>query len=336
MKTMKDEKMKEVQKLTEELEKGIQKIFQSEQYKNYLEVVAKRPSYSIQNTLLIYFQCPKATYVAGYKKFLNDFGMQVQKGAKAIRIFAPILYKQKEDKKNKTEVTVLDMEIQQEQNDSETEDYMLLGFRVVKVFDISQTKPILVVDENGEEQISPKAKDFLEGLHFGTFSKLDVADTKTISNLRKSILEIIPIPIRQQNLNKELHGYFSYKTNHDLHIMLNSNMDIAHSILTLVHEWAHYILHNPYGKIWDIMQGMKKQDKELQAESIAYIVLKHFGIDTSAESFCYITLWSQDKTQDHLKRHLQIIQKTATDMILQIEAKNLILKNDSKKTYNMI
>lgn len=295
----------EVQKLSQELEMGLEQVFHTDEYVNFLNIMAKRPNYSVRNNILIYMQKPDATFLAGYQTLLNSFGHQVQKGEKGIRIFAPVIYKT-------------------QRNDSssilgEPEEDKKIRFRVIKIFDISQTKPVMIQNEDGSETISPKAKKLIQSLNYMSLTGTSTNKEDSAKILFDTIQEAIPIPIKYQQLPKTLAGYFSFKNRDNLHIVLNSSFDITSKLVTLVHEWTHYELHNPYDKKNNRIPKMSNKDQEIQAESVAYIVLKHFGFDSSNESLKYIAIWSKHKKTEDLRNSLEIIQKTSVNMIAAIK-----------------
>ena len=113
-----------------------------------------------------------------------------------------------------------------------------------------------------------------------------------VKTLFDAIFQVIPIPVKQTELSKNLGGYFSFKNKDDLHIVLNSTFNSAKLLQTMIHEWAHYELHNPYSVSNELTKNASKYDKEIQAESISYVVLKHFGFDCSSEALKYVAAWS--------------------------------------------
>lgn len=318
-KKTKEELKEEVKKLSEEFENGLENLFKSDEYIQFLNVMAKRPHYSLRNNLLIFLQKPNATFVAGYKKFLNDYGHQVQKDERGICILAPIVhkYKAKKKKDNNTDFELIDLNT--DDQDEQEKEQTYLSFRVVRVFDISQTKPVTVKDKNGKDIISPKAQKLLDSLSYLDIAEIYADDEESVNKLLTAITEAVPIPIRYKELQQGLGGYFTFKDKNDLHIVLNSRYSGANTVETLVHEWAHYALHNPYGENSEEAKKTKKGDKEIQAESIAYIVLKHFGIDASCEALKYVASWSASKTTEDLKESMTIIQKTAAALITAVE-----------------
>ncbi len=319
----KEDLQNEVKGIYEELEAGLDQLLNSEEYIRFLDTMAKRPKYSLANTILIYLQKPNATFIAGYRKFKDQYGHQVQKDQRGIKILAPIIYKRK-----KTKCIDID-DIDEDKSQKEKEDY-LAGFRVVNVFDISQTEPIMIRNEKNEETISPKAEKLIESLSYLRLAEIWAEDEEYVETLLAAAKEVIDIPVMEKELPINTGGYFSYKNKDDLHIVLNQNFGVASRMSTLVHEWTHYTLHNPYN---ENSADITNQDKEIQAESVAYIVMKHFGIDTSCDTLKYIVSWSKSKEKKDIKKSIQIIQKTAAVLIDDLEnrmsAKGYIITSQS-------
>lgn len=138
-----------------------------------------------------------------------------------------------------------------------------------------------------------------------------------------TVEDMIDIPVMEEELSPDLGGYFRFQNKDKLHIVINSNFSITSRFTTLLHEWTHYRLHNPYNKNGSETEGIpekiKNQDKEIQAESVAYIVAKHFGIDSSSDSLKYVASWSKGKDLKDLKKSMEIIQRTAATFIEAIE-----------------
>lgn len=270
VKKMKNEKVKE---LFNQLEEGVKKVYDSENYKNMLTVMSKFHNYSANNCILILLQCPTATFVAGYKSWQNNFKRQVKKGEKAIKILAP-----SKRKYTKTETD-------ENGNESEKEiEYM--AFYPTYVFDISQTE--------GEDL--PTVCHELKGDIDGFKSLFDGIKKATTANV--SIGEV----------DGQAKGYFSPNDNK---IVVKAGMEETQTIKTLIHEVAHSILHRKDGE----QEQATHNTKEVQAESVAYIVSNYLGIDTSEYSFGYVAGWSTGKDVKELKESLDVIQKTASKII---------------------
>ena len=302
----------EVKEASAELETCLQELMTSEKYLNFLNTMAERPKYSLNNTLLIYLQKPEATFLAGYGKFQEKYGHQVQQGEKGIKIFAPIIHKKKDN--------VL---LEDEEESKKKEENTIVGYRMVRIFDISQTKPIMEKTEEGNEIPCKKAQRLIDSLSYLKLIDLWAEDEEFQEELVAATKDAIDIPVLEEELSPELGGYFRFKDKDKLHIVINSNFSITSRFTTLLHEWTHYRLHNPYNKNGSETEGIpekiKNQDKEIQAESVAYIVAKHFGIDSSSDSIKYVASWSKGKDLKDLKKSMEIIQRTAATFIEAIE-----------------
>lgn len=305
----------EVNEAYAELENGLQELMTSEKYLDFLNTMAERPRYSFNNTVLVYLQKPDATFLAGYGKFRETYGHQVIQGEKGIKIFAPIIRKKKNN--------LIEGEIEKSKdNKEEKEEETIVGFRMVKIFDISQTKPIIEKTEEGNEIPCKKAQKLIDSLSYLKMVNLWAEDEEFQEELLAAAKDMIDIPVKEKELSPDLGGYFRFQDKDNLHIVLNNKFGITSRFTTLLHEWKHYHLHNPFKKETEwITEKFKKQDKEIQAESVAYIVAKHFGIDSSPESFKYVASWSKEKDIKDLKTSMEIIQKTAATFIELIETR---------------
>ena len=305
----------EVNEAYAELENGLQELMTSEKYLDFLNTMAERPRYSFNNTVLVYLQKPDATFLAGYGKFRETYGHQVIQGEKGIKIFAPIIRKKKNN--------LIEGEIEKSKdNKEEKEEETIVGFRMVKIFDISKTKPIMEKTEEGNEIPCKKAQKLIDSLSYLKMVNLWAEDEEFQEELLAAAKDMIDIPVKEKELSPDLGGYFRFQDKDNLHIVLNNKFGITSRFTTLLHEWTHYHLHNPFKKETEwITEKFKKQDKEIQAESVAYIVAKHFGIDSSPESFKYVASWSKEKDIKDLKTSMEIIQKTAATFIELIETR---------------
>lgn len=305
----------EVNEAYAELENGLQELMTSEKYLDFLNTMAERPRYSFNNTVLVYLQKPDATFLAGYGKFRETYGHQVIQGEKGIKIFAPIIRKKKNN--------LIEGEIEKSKdNKEEKEEETIVGFRMVKIFDISQTKPIMEKTEEGNEIPCKRAQKLIDSLSYLKMVNLWAEDEEFQEELLAAAKDMIDISVKEKELSPDLGGYFRFQDKDNLHIVLNNKFGITSRFTTLLHEWTHYHLHNPFKKETEwITEKLKKQDKEIQAESVAYIVAKHFGIDSSPESFKYVASWSKEKDIKDLKTSMEIIQKTAATFIELIETR---------------
>lgn len=282
-----------VREITEQLEKGIKDMFTSEKYMDYLNTMSKFHGYSLNNTLLIAAQNPKASLVAGFKSWEKNFDRHVKRGEKGIKILAPSPYTKKvlQEKVNPdTGEMILDKNGNPVKEEMEIK---LTSFRVVSVFDVSQT----------------------EGKELPSMAHDLQANIKDYPLYIQALEQVSDVPIAFEEINGSAHGYYSHATDS---ISIQSGMSESQTIKTMIHEIAHSILHN------DNVADAKEKDrqtKEVEAESVAYTVCKHFGIDSSDYSFGYIAGWSVGKELNELKSSLETIRKTSSGLITGIEDK---------------
>lgn len=285
-----------VKAITDKLEAGIAALFQSETYKAYLSTMAKFHNYSLNNTLLIAMQRPDATLVAGYQAWQKQHQRHVKKGEKGIQIIAPSPYKAKKEREVLDPVTGRPKLDAQGRPVREIVEVEYPAFRVATVFDVSQTEgkelPSLGVDE-------------LTG-------KVD-----SYGKLLSALTETCPVPIGFEQIESGAKGYY-HTTEH--RIALQEGMSEAQTVKTLIHEMAHQRLHS-HEKEKPREERLSARSKEVEAESVAYTVCQHFGIDTSDYSFGYIAGWSSGKETAELKESLGKIRDAASEMITEIEAK---------------
>ena len=300
----KSEKQK-VQEITEKLEQGIKELFESEKYKTYLNTMSKFHNYSFNNTMLIAMQKPDATLVAGFKAWQKNFDRHVKKGEKGIRILAPAPYKIKEEQEKLDPVTG---EIMLDKNGmpiTEEVEIKIPAFRVVPVFDVSQTDGKELPDI-GVNELSGSVEDY--------------------EDFMQVLTEVSPVPITYEDIEGEAKGYF-HTTDH--RIAIQEGMSQSQTVKTAIHEVAHAKLHDwERNQDIDAVLDKDRNTKEVEAESVAYTVCQHFGIDTSDYSFGYIAGWSSDRDMKELKSSLDTIRKTASELITGIEDRLAELQKD--------
>ena len=286
-----------VQEITDKLEEGLKELFESEKYKTYLSTMSKFHNYSFNNTLLIAMQKPEATLVAGYKAWQKNFERHVNKGEKAIRILAPAPYKIKEERDKLDPVTGEMMFDENGMPQKEQVEVTIPAFRAVSVFDVSQTDGKPIPELEAQELLSTVEgyEDFVQAL-----------------------MNVAPVPIGFEDIPGDSKGYFHTE---EKRIAVQENMSESQTLKTMVHEVAHSMLHNKEINRDDLMEAPAKDrnTKEVEAESVAYTVCQHFGIDTSDYSFGYIAGWSSGKDMKELKSSLDTIRKTASELITGIE-----------------
>ncbi len=297
------EKMKEI---TDRLEEGIRDIFESGKYQQYLQTMSNFHRYSLNNTILISLQKPDATLVASFNKWRDQFGRNVKKGERGIRIIAPAPYKMTQSMEKIDPRTKQPAKDAQGNTIYEEKEVNMQGFKVVSVFDVSQT----------EGDPLPELASPLEG---------SVNQYKLLlAALRKSS----PIPIDFADLNPSTDGVFNMEKNQ---IKIRSGMSEVQTVSAIVHEIAHAKLHsrqntpdhnNPNSPLPD------NHTREVEAESVSFAVCSALGIETSDNSFGYIAAWSRDKELPELRTSLERINKTASELIEDITANLETLAKD--------
>ena len=290
-----------VQELTDKLEQGLQELFNSDSYRNYLATMSKFHNYSFNNTLLIAMQKPDATLVAGYKAWQKNFERHVNKGEKAIRILAPAPYKIKEER-DKIDPVTQELLLDKDGNPQKEEvEITIPAFRAVSVFDVSQT--------DGKPIPELAAKELL-------------SDVEGYQDMIRAVEAISPVPIELEEIAGDSKGYYDREAKR---IAVQENMSESQTLKTMIHEVAHSKLHS---KEVEQDEQMKKDrnTKEVEAESIAYTVCQHFGVDSSDYSFGYIAGWSSGRDTKELRASMDTIRKTASELITGIEEQLYLLE----------
>ena len=285
------EKVKEI---TARLEQGVQAIFDSDRYKEFLTAMSKFHDYSLNNTILIAMQ--GGNLVKGYTQWKNEFGRQVKAKEKGIKIFAPAPYKVKKlvDKIDpETRKPMLDRE---GKPIKEEKEITVPAFKVVTVFDISQT----------------------EGKEFPDLSvKPLLADVEQYEDFFAALEKASPVPIAFEQIGGGANGYFSLT---DKRIAIKEGVSELQAVKTAIHEIAHAKLHDvDLNAPPEEQNRVDRHTREVEAESVAYTVCQHFGLDTSDYSFGYVAGWSSGKEMTELKASLETIQATAKELITEIE-----------------
>ena len=285
------ERMKEI---TDRLETGIQELFESERYKAYLTTMSKFHSYSFNNTLLIAMQ--GGQLVAGYNKWRDDFHRNVKKGEKAIKILAPAPFKAKK------EVQKLDAQGRPVMGKdgkpvTEVQEIQVPAFKIVSVFDVSQTEgePLPSI---GVEELTGSVE------RYGEFFK--------------ALEQTSPVPIGFEDIPGGSHGYYHLT---EKRIAIQEGMSELQTLKTAIHEIAHSKLHaiDPEAPAIEQADRPDSRTREVQAESVAYAVCQHYGLDTSDYSFGYVAGWSSGKDLKELKASLETIRKAANELITDID-----------------
>lgn len=293
----------QIKEITAGIEKGIQELFESDRYRNYLTTMSRFHRYSVNNVMLIHAQRPDATLVAGYNRWKNSFERHVKKGERGIRILAPTPYKIKKEQEKLDPDTNLPM-IDSEGNPiTEEKEITIPMYKIVRVFDVSQTdgKPL------------PQLSFDLTG---------DVAQYEVfLEALRRTST----VPIGINPMESGMDGYFSLT---EQAIFIREGMSQVQTVSAIVHEMAHSRLHN-YEKIPELADDGEtvlapvekdRNTEEVEAESVSYAVCQYFGIETKDNSFGYIASWSQGKELKELRASLETINKTSSELITSIES----------------
>ena len=285
------EKVKEI---TARLEQGVQAIFDSDRYKEFLTAMSKFHDYSLNNTILIAMQ--GGNLVMGFRQWEKEFDRHVKKGEKGIKIFAPAPYKVKKlvDKIDpETRKPMLDRE---GKAIKEEKEITVPAFKVITVFDISQT----------------------EGKEFPDLSvKPLLADVEQYEDFFAALEKASPVPIAFEQITNGANGYFSLT---DKRIAIKEGVSELQAVKTAIHEIAHAKLHDVDLNAPPEQQNrVDRHTREVEAESVAYTVCQHFGLDTSDYSFGYVAGWSSGKEMTELKASLETIQATAKELITEIE-----------------
>ena len=341
-----------LKEITDSIEKGIQELFQSEKYQQYLRTMSRFHKYSVNNTMLIYMQKPDATVVAGFNKWRDQFGRNVLKGEKGIKIIAPTPYKKKIEEAKLDPDTKLPMLDADGKAIMEEKEIRIPMYKPVTVFDVSQTEgkplPQLAADLTGNVQ---NYEVFME-----------------------AVKRSAPVPVFMENMT----GMDGYYDDENRRIAVRTGMSEVQTVCAAIHEIAHSLLHSrskdanevtPSWKVVMVSEGGTKHDfssgfkteaeakhfaeaenwhhldenqfewrleveedlsavkaaalsrntEEVQAESISYAVCAYFGIETGENSFGYIATWSKGKELPELKASLETINRTASGLITDID-----------------
>lgn len=296
---------KDMDSIMQSLESGVEELFTSNRYQEFLKTMAKFHNYSFNNTMLIAMQRPDATLVTSYKNW-QSMGRQVMKGEKGITIIAPAPYKKMKEKEvldeNQRPIMGTDGKPKTEQV-----EVTVPHFKAVTVFDIAQTSG---------EPIQTLAPELL------------TAAVQDFDSFMQAIQKISPVPIRFDEIDGNANGYYH---NADKEIVIKKGLSESQTLKTAIHETAHAKLHDK-----EIMEslGVKKDrlTKEVEAESVAYCVCSSFGLDTSDYSFPYIAGWSSSREMKEMKASMDVIRKTAGEMIDQLTEELEIILEEKQKT----
>lgn len=305
-----ERKQAEINELIKRIDEGVQAVFESKRYKEYLKFASMFTDYSARNTMLINLQKPHATFVASYGKW-KKLGRQVERGEKGIVIFAPVIYES--NQYSEVHVPVLDKQGKPLYNEDGTvktktveKPLSSISFKKVYVYDVSQT--------SGKE--IPTLADELTG-------DIDAEKKEAIFTALK---KVTGIDFEFLDIKSDVKGFYNHA---DDRIVIKSGMSDAQTLKTAFHETAHKLLHDPKLEIATVKAH--RNEKEVQAESVAFMVAERLGLDTSEYSFPYIASWSDGKQMEQLRDCLQEIQEAAKQITGAIEAElTQIQKNENK------
>lgn len=296
-----DDKLKE---LLVQAEQGTKAVFEGDNYRNYLTIMSKFHSYSYRNCLLIAMQNPEATHVAGYAAWQKKFNRQVQRGEKGIQIvgYAPKKINIEQERKNSTGKIIIGANGKPEK---ETVSRQIPYFIPMYVYDVSQTEgdplPQLVNDLNGS--------------------------VEAYQDLMQSITEVSFFPISFENIKGDAKGFCDPMAQR---IVIQQGMSEAQNIKTAIHEVTHADLHAPEINL-SLNDRTDQRTREVEAESTAFVVCNHYGIDTSDYTFPYLASWSITKELNELQSSLEIIQKQAGELIDKIDSRLAELQKNREK-----
>lgn len=299
------DKLKEI---TDKLETGIAGIFESEQYADYLKTLSKFHDYSLNNTILIAMQKPDATHVAGFNTWKNEFERNVMKGQKGIKIIAPSPYKVKVQQEKTDPATGRPVIGADGKPVTEEAERKIPAYKVVSVFDVSQTE--------GKE-LPTIGVDVLTG------------DVDKYQDFFAALEKVSPVPVAFENIEGSANGYYHQV---DKRIAIDEGMSELQTLKTTIHEIAHAKLHDMDAPEQDEQPRADKRTREVEAESIAYTVCQHYGLDTSDYSFGYVAGWSSGKELTELKASLKTIRTTAAALITEIDGHFAELTQDREQT----
>ena len=292
-----DKPAEKIKEITDRLEQGITELFDSERYKEYLQVMSKFHNYSFNNTLLIAMQKPDASLIAGFNAWKNNFGRNVMRGEKGIRILAPSPYKIRQEVEKKDPQTGKTVIGKDGKPVTETKEIQIPAYKVVAVFDVSQTE--------GRELPSLSANEL-------------TGDVEQYEDFFAALEKTSPVPMGFEKIEGTAHGYYHLE---EKRIAIDEGMSELQNLKTAIHEIAHAKLHDI-----DLNAPQEEQPdrpdrrtREVQAESVAYTVCQHYGLDTSDYSFGYVAGWSSGRELAELKSSLETIRATAAEIINSID-----------------
>ena len=297
----KDKKNEKIQELTEKLQNGIQELYDSEKYRDYLRTMAKFHHYSFNNSLLIWAQRPDATAVAGYRAWQTKFERTVNPGAKGIMIYEPSNFKR----------TLREIVTDEDGNPVLDKDGNKVTRAVEKTFPTFKVGYVFAYEDTTGKPL-PSIVSIVD------------KEVDNFNSVMNAMQKVSPAPIRFDSVDGGANGYYNLLKRE---IVVKDTLPQAQKIKTAVHEVAHSILHD---KIDGLDQEANKREMEVSAESVAFVVCSYLGLDTNEYSFGYVAGWSAGKELKELQTKMEIIRSTAHTIISGIEAE--ILKETIQET----
>ena len=301
VKSTNKERLKEI---TARIEEGVREVFTSGKYADYLRTMSRFTRYSVNNRLLIYSQNPQASHVAGYQAWQTKFERHVVKGAKGIIIIAPTPIKKKIEEEKLDPDTKLPMLDANGDIITEEKEIKIPMFKPVTVFDVSQT----------------------EGKPLPVLAETLVGSVQNYDMFMEAVKQSSPVPIIMEPLQENMDGYFSL-TEQNIH--LREGMSEVQTVCAVIHEITHAKLHNS-----DAEEQKSHKVEEIEAESVAFAVCAYYGIETDANSFGYIANFTQGKSIEELKNSLDLIGRTADEIITDIDRHYAELMKDRTKEHD--
>lgn len=290
-----EKQAEQLETVTAQLEQGVKDVFNSEEYKSFLNVMARMPRYSLNNQLLIAMQTKgKATMCQSFTGW-KEMGRFVKKGEKGIKIFAPSPFTIQREQDKLDQATGKPMLDADGETIKETKEVTINAFKVVSTFDVSQT--------DGKEIPTIGVNEL-------------VGNIEGYGMILEVLKEVSPVPISFEDIASGAKGYY-HQT--EKRIAIQEGMSEVQTVKTAIHEMAHQKLHAVISP--DIMDKQSRESKEVEAESVAYVVCQHLGINTADYSFGYVAGWSDGKEVPELKASLQTIRNAAAELISDIDEK---------------
>ncbi len=297
-----------LKEITDSIERGIQELFESDKYKQYLRTMSRFHNYSLNNTMLISMQRPDATLVAGFNKWRDQFDRNVMRGEKGIKIIAPTPYKVKREQEKLDPDTKAPMRDADGKIMTEEVEVKIPMYKVVSVFDVSQT----------------------DGKPIPTLAADLAGDVKQYEIFIEALRRSAPVPVRFEKLEENLDGYFRQPTEDnpdgEKFIAIRDGMSEVQTVCAAIHEIGHAKLHDREQARLAAQSNPEKPPKlkdkrtrEVEAESVSYAVCQYYGIETGENSFGYIATWSKDRTLPELRESLDTINRTADGLINDID-----------------